>query len=110
MFIVDQEKISSMMMLKPELHRFGDDRKEVVRSLLDVIAFSHMKLASSTAKYWHAMSDMFRQTNERHVGLYGGLNDVSSSRGITICALLISDPGRNGEVVGIERETSARET
>jgi hypothetical protein len=37
-----------------------------------------VRLQGSTANYEHAKSDMFRQTNEGHVGLYSGLNDASS--------------------------------
>ncbi|KAF8535902.1 hypothetical protein BDD12DRAFT_891570 [Trichophaea hybrida] len=54
---------------------FPNERKQMVRSLLDGISAKHMKLASSTANYRHAQYDLARETSEGRMTLYGGLNE-----------------------------------
>jgi hypothetical protein len=75
LFIVDQA--NALDDAPPGMQRFHNDKKQVVRSLLDTSSAAHMKLASSTANYKHAMTDRYRETSEKRIDLYYGLNEVS---------------------------------
>jgi len=74
LFIIDQANA-----LDPQDEnddRLSLDVKRQTRTLLDKITAEHLKLASSSGNYKHALHDRYRQTGERRLYLYGGLTDV----------------------------------
>jgi hypothetical protein len=74
LFIVDQANaLDNETTLS---YRFSNDKKEQVRTLLDQSSSTHLKLSSSTANYKHAWTDLLRQTSEKRIGLYCGLDEV----------------------------------
>jgi hypothetical protein len=75
LFIVDQANALDDDTI-PGSHRFSNDEKKQVRTLLDESSASHLKLASSTANYKHGRTDLGRQTSEKRIGLYCGLDEV----------------------------------
>jgi hypothetical protein len=78
-FIVDQANALDDETI-PGSQRFSNDKKEQVRTLLDESSASHLKLASSTANYKHGWTDSGRQTADKHIGLYCGLDEVLAAR------------------------------
>lgn len=75
LFIIDQANV-----LDPHdeaRDRITLDAKREARVLLDKITAPHLKIASATANYQHAVFDSRRQTGEKKLQVYGGLSDVS---------------------------------
>jgi len=78
-FIVDQANAFDDDTV-PGSHRFSNKKKKQIRNLLDASSAKHLKLESSTANYKHAWTDLLRETSERRIGLYRGLDEVSHLR------------------------------
>ncbi|KAA8897631.1 hypothetical protein FN846DRAFT_992273 [Sphaerosporella brunnea] len=74
LFIIDQA--NALDDEEPGVERIDNDQKKLARSLLDSIVTYHTKIASYTANYKLASTDIFRQTGEGRVCLHHGLNDV----------------------------------
>jgi energy-coupling factor transporter ATP-binding protein EcfA2 len=74
LFIVDQ--VNALDPTDDSLDRFSLEMKRNVRTLLDTITSDHMKISSSSGNYVHAFHDIHRQTGEKRLHLYGGLNEV----------------------------------
>ena len=76
LFIIDQANA-----LDPEdeaADRLSLIAKRGARTLIDKITSGHLKFASSGGNYQHTWHDMYRETGEKRLRLYGGLTDVSS--------------------------------
>ena len=86
-FIVDQANALDDETVRGS-HRFSNERKKMVRELLDASSASHLKFESSTANYKHAWANSKRQTPEKRIGLYCGLDKVSACLSIRFCTLL----------------------
>jgi len=78
LFIVDQANALDETILGSQ--QFSNDKKKQVRTLLDTSTASHLKLESSTANYKHAWGNSRRQTSEKRIGLYYGLDEVFAAR------------------------------
>jgi len=79
LFIVDQANaLDDETILGSQ--QFSNDKKKQVRTLLDASTASHLKLESSTANYKHAWGNSRRQTSEKRIGLYCGLDEVFAAR------------------------------
>jgi energy-coupling factor transporter ATP-binding protein EcfA2 len=74
LFIVDQ--VNSLDPTDETTDRFRLEMKRNVRTILDTITAKHMKISSSSGNYLHALHDIHRQTGEKRLHLYGGLNEV----------------------------------
>ena len=77
-FIVDQANAFDDDTV-PGSHRFSNKKKQI-RNLLDASSAKHLKLESSSANYKHASTDLLRETSEKRIGLYHGLDEVSRQR------------------------------
>jgi len=78
-FIVDQANAFDDETV-PGSHRVSNKKKKQIRNLLDASSAKHLKLESSSANYKHASTDLLRETSEKRIGLYHGLDEVSRQR------------------------------